>query len=95
MMGFASLYSSYNMLQDAQCNPPNAQIRIRIGIGTPSNHNNMYRPISLLLSGYRDSMRTGRRLFRGYRNGRTGAANCSVRSRSFMSTTVCIGADSS
>jgi hypothetical protein len=34
-----------------QFRPPKAQISTRIGIGTPSSHSNMYRPISHLLSG--------------------------------------------
>src|SRR5262249_16287247 len=29
-----------------QCNPPNAQISSRIGIGTPSSHSRRYRPIA-------------------------------------------------
>jgi hypothetical protein len=42
--------ASSRLLRQDQCRPPNAQIRTRIGIGTPSSHSNMYRPISHLLS---------------------------------------------
>jgi hypothetical protein len=47
--------ASSRLLQQDQCRPPNAQISTRIGIGTPSSHSNMYRPISHLLS---EMMRT-------------------------------------
>lgn len=45
-----------------QFRPPNAQIRSRIGIGTPSSHNNMYRPISHLLGDLMGTQCAGTRL---------------------------------